>query len=105
MAEAILSLSPNNGWSSRLRLVDKRRAHWILQLLGSGLALGGSFLKILDKNVHWNTLHGQFGKNQVFEVDTVIESISKAILADARTLATVSILIDKYHGTKLLQLS
>ncbi|KAI8432195.1 hypothetical protein MSG28_004652 [Choristoneura fumiferana] len=60
MAEAILSLSPNNGWSNRLRLVDKRRAHWILQLLGSGLALGGSFLKILDKDIHWNTLHGQF---------------------------------------------
>ncbi|XP_047997977.1 uncharacterized protein LOC125235450 [Leguminivora glycinivorella] len=60
MAEAILSLSPHNGWSSRLKYVDKRRAHWILQLLGSGLALAGCFIKILDKSVHWNTLHGQF---------------------------------------------
>lgn len=61
MAQSILSLS-GNGWSSKLRLVDKRRAHWILQILGSGLALAGSFIKILDKTVHWNTYHGQFGK-------------------------------------------
>ncbi|XP_075976770.1 transmembrane reductase CYB561D2-like [Anticarsia gemmatalis] len=60
MAEAILSLSPNNGWSLHLRLVDKRRAHWILQIVGSGLAIAGSFIKILDKSVHWNTYHGQF---------------------------------------------
>ncbi|CAG9100651.1 unnamed protein product [Plutella xylostella] len=60
MAEAILSLSPANGWSSRLRLVDKRRAHWILMTTGSGMAIAGSFYKILDKPVHWNTLHGQF---------------------------------------------
>lgn len=62
MAQAILSLSPHNGWSAHLRLVDKRRAHWILQILGSVLAIVGSFYKILDKSVHWNTLHGQFGK-------------------------------------------
>ncbi|XP_013191579.1 uncharacterized protein LOC106135751 [Amyelois transitella] len=60
MAESILSLSPHNGWSSSLKLVHKRRAHWILQLLGSGLAIAGSIIKILDKSIHWNTLHGQF---------------------------------------------
>ncbi|XP_061718078.1 uncharacterized protein LOC133525732 [Cydia pomonella] len=60
MAQAILSLSPHNGWSSRLKLVHKRRAHWILQVLGSGLALAGCFIKILDKSVHWETLHGRF---------------------------------------------
>lgn len=62
MAQAILSLSPHNGWSANLKLVDKRRAHWILQILGSGLAIIGSIIKILDKDIHWNTLHGQFGK-------------------------------------------
>ncbi|XP_004928254.1 uncharacterized protein LOC101746715 [Bombyx mori] len=60
MAEAILSLSPHNGWSSNLKLVDKRRAHWILQTLGSGLAIVGSFIKIIDKSTHLNTLHGKF---------------------------------------------
>lgn len=62
MAQAILSLSNENGWSFHLKFMDKRRAHWILQIIGSGLAIGGSFHKILDKNVHWNSLHGQFGK-------------------------------------------
>ncbi|KOB64897.1 Uncharacterized protein OBRU01_15458 [Operophtera brumata] len=61
MGEAILSLASPNGWSSHLRLVDKRRAHYILQILGSGLAITGSFIKILDKEQHWTTLHGQFG--------------------------------------------
>ncbi|XP_063625171.1 uncharacterized protein LOC134796899 [Cydia splendana] len=60
MAQAILSLSPHNGWSSGLKLVHRRRVHWILQVLGSGLALAGSFIKILDKSIHWDTLHGRF---------------------------------------------
>lgn len=62
MAEAILSLCPHNGWSANLRLFDKKVAHMVLQVLGSGLAIAGSFIKIIDKSVHWNTLHGQFGK-------------------------------------------
>lgn len=57
-----MSLSSNNGWSLRFTFVDKRRAHWILQILGSGLAIAGSFIKILDKEMHWHTYHGQFGK-------------------------------------------
>ncbi|XP_049874950.1 uncharacterized protein LOC126373038 [Pectinophora gossypiella] len=60
MAEAILSLAPENGWSAKLTLLHKRRAHWVLQIAGSALAIIGSIIKILDKNVHWNTLHGQF---------------------------------------------
>lgn len=62
MAEAILSLSPHNGWSAHLKLVDKRRAHWILQILGSVLAIAGSVVKFVNKNSHWNTYHGQFGE-------------------------------------------
>ncbi|CAH0727009.1 unnamed protein product, partial [Brenthis ino] len=62
MAQAILSLCPHNGWSANLRLFDKKVAHTILQVLGSALAIAGSFIKILDKSEHWNTLHGQFGK-------------------------------------------
>ncbi|XP_061718079.1 uncharacterized protein LOC133525733 [Cydia pomonella] len=77
MAEAILSLSPHNGWSSRLKFVDKRRAHWILQLLGSGLALAGCFIKILDKSVHWNTLHGQFALvSMVFTTVSLVNGLT-----------------------------
>ncbi|XP_046967992.1 uncharacterized protein LOC124535723 [Vanessa cardui] len=61
MSEAILSLCPHNGWSASLRLVDKRRAHTILQIVGSVLAIAGSIVKALNKSVNWNTLHGQYG--------------------------------------------
>lgn len=74
MAQAILSLSPHNGWSAHLKLVDKKRAHWILQTVGSVLAIAGSFLKISDKNVHWNTKHGIF--SLVALVFTVISLVN-----------------------------
>ncbi|CAG9583195.1 unnamed protein product [Danaus chrysippus] len=60
MSEAILSLCPYNGWSNYLRLADKKRAHTILQVVGSVLALAGCFVMVLAKNVNFNTLHGQF---------------------------------------------
>lgn len=60
MAQAIIILSSESGWSSRLKLVHKRRIHWIVQIVGFVLAIVGSFIKILDKNIHWNTYHGQF---------------------------------------------
>lgn len=62
MAQAILSMSPNNGWSAYLKLSDKKLAHGVLQIVGSGLAIAGSIIKILDKDAHWTSLHGQFGK-------------------------------------------
>ncbi|XP_045774249.1 uncharacterized protein LOC123873447 [Maniola jurtina] len=61
MSEAILALCPHNSWSSGLKLVDKKRTHTILQILGSTLAIVGSILKMLDKSTNFNTLHGQFG--------------------------------------------
>ncbi|CAH2242665.1 uncharacterized protein LOC120631504 [Pararge aegeria] len=60
MAEGILALCPYNSWTAGLRLVDKRRTHTILQILGSVLAIVGSILKSLDKSTNWNTLHGKF---------------------------------------------
>ncbi|XP_045773498.1 uncharacterized protein LOC123872939 [Maniola jurtina] len=61
MAEGILALCPHNSWSAGLRLVDKRRTHTILQIMGSALAIAGSVLKMLDKTNNFNTIHGQFG--------------------------------------------
>ncbi|PZC77754.1 hypothetical protein B5X24_HaOG202998 [Helicoverpa armigera] len=77
MAHAILSLSPHNSWSAHLKPVDKRRAHWILQCLGSGMAIAGSFIKISDKTVHWNTLHGQFALVAlVFSVVSMVNGLA-----------------------------
>ncbi|XP_031766919.1 uncharacterized protein LOC113514619 [Galleria mellonella] len=60
MAQGFLALAPENSWSTVLRLVDRRRAHWVLQVMGSGLAIAGSAIGIQTKSVHWNSLHGQF---------------------------------------------
>ncbi|XP_022112374.2 uncharacterized protein LOC110991346 [Pieris rapae] len=61
MAESILSLSADNGWSGVLRFKDKRRAHTILQVVGSALAVAGSIILMLSKTQNFNSLHGQFG--------------------------------------------
>ncbi|CAH0625433.1 unnamed protein product [Chrysodeixis includens] len=61
MAQGILSLCPHNAWSAHLTLGHKKRIHWILQIMGSILAIAGSALYILNKPVHWNTLHGKYG--------------------------------------------
>uniref|UniRef100_A0A2A4JQY6 ascorbate ferrireductase (transmembrane) n=1 Tax=Heliothis virescens TaxID=7102 RepID=A0A2A4JQY6_HELVI len=77
MAHAILSLSPHNSWSAHLKMVDKRRAHWILQCMGSGLAIAGSFIKISDKTAHWDTYHGQFALVAlVFSVVSLVNGLS-----------------------------
>ncbi|XP_013172799.1 PREDICTED: uncharacterized protein LOC106121626 [Papilio xuthus] len=87
MAESILSLYSENGWSTKLRLVDKRRAHWILQILGSGIALAGNFIKIVDKNVHWNTYHGQFALVAiVFTVASLINGLTSLYAYEWRRL-------------------
>ncbi|XP_013191519.1 uncharacterized protein LOC106135698 [Amyelois transitella] len=60
MAEAILTLSPHNSWTSSFTFAHKRRVHWVLQIMGSILAIVGSFIKYMDKTVHWDTLHSKF---------------------------------------------
>ncbi|KAJ8719599.1 hypothetical protein PYW08_011774 [Mythimna loreyi] len=90
MAEAILSLSPYNTWSLHLKLVDKRRAHTVLQIVGSVLAIVGSFIKIMDKHnnpnaVNWDTLHGIFGLIAlVFTVASLINGVTSLYAHELR---------------------
>ncbi|XP_053601654.1 uncharacterized protein LOC128670202 [Plodia interpunctella] len=87
MAQAILCLSPHNSWSSSLKLLQKRQAHWILQILGSALAIAGSFVKILDKTSHWNTLHGQFALVAlVFTVASLVNGITSLYAYELRRI-------------------
>lgn len=62
MAVGILGLTSESGFSASMSLRDKRRVHTVLQVIGAALALAGSFIMSLDKNVNFNTLHGKFGK-------------------------------------------
>ncbi|KAL0828821.1 hypothetical protein ABMA28_003732 [Loxostege sticticalis] len=60
MAEAILTLAPDS-WVASLSLKHRRWVHTGLQIIGSVLAIVGSFIKMADKEVNFNTLHGKFG--------------------------------------------
>ncbi|XP_072949954.1 uncharacterized protein [Epargyreus clarus] len=55
----ILSLNSYGGWSTPLTMVHRRRTHWILQLIGSGLAIAGSVLMMRQKTVNFNSVHGK----------------------------------------------
>ncbi|KAJ8720222.1 hypothetical protein PYW07_012265 [Mythimna separata] len=90
MAEAILSLSPYNTWSLHLKLVDKRRAHTVLQVVGSILAIVGSFIKIMEKannpnSTNWSSLHGIFGLIAlVFTVASLINGFASLYAHELR---------------------
>ncbi|XP_059061857.1 uncharacterized protein LOC131854732 [Achroia grisella] len=87
MAEAILCLSPDNSWTASYRVIDKRRAHWILQIVGSVLAITGSFLKFADKTTHWNSLHGKFGLVAlVFTCVSLVNGLSSLYAYELRNL-------------------
>lgn len=61
MSQSILSMTSYNTWSSSLSEVNKRRAHWILQILGAGMAATGSIMIMIYKDVNFDTLHGKVG--------------------------------------------
>lgn len=50
-------------WGSPLTFSQRRRAHWVLQLVGSILAFIGSVLMSAQKTINFNSLHGKFGKH------------------------------------------
>ncbi|KAJ8719598.1 hypothetical protein PYW08_011773 [Mythimna loreyi] len=90
MAQAILSLSPYNTWSLHLKLADKKRAHTVLQVMGSALAIAGSFIKIMDKYnnpsaTNWNTLHGIFALIAlVFTVASLLNGLTSLYAHELR---------------------
>ncbi|KAG7301460.1 hypothetical protein JYU34_014418 [Plutella xylostella] len=61
MSQAVLSLSPYNGWSQTFSYQEKRFMHWVLQIAGSALAITGSIIKIVDTPDNFQTVHGIIG--------------------------------------------
>ncbi|XP_048483651.1 uncharacterized protein LOC119690288 isoform X3 [Plutella xylostella] len=61
MSQAVLSLSPYNGWSQTFLYQEKRFMHWVLQIAGSALAITGSIIKIVDTPDNFQTVHGIIG--------------------------------------------
>ncbi|XP_068630943.1 uncharacterized protein [Battus philenor] len=59
ISHAILCLNKNNGWTSQMSFLQRMRAHVVLQILGSTLAIIGSVTMILEKSVHFTSIHGK----------------------------------------------
>ncbi|XP_063538412.1 uncharacterized protein LOC134747719 [Cydia strobilella] len=59
MPYALICLQ-SDSWASALSYTHRRRAHGIMQLLGSILAFVGSVIMSSHKTINFNTLHGKF---------------------------------------------
>ncbi|XP_004933387.1 transmembrane reductase CYB561D2 [Bombyx mori] len=61
MSQAILTFSPNNGWTNSLKYPNKKMVHWVMQVSGSILAIAGSIIRFTNLNEHMQTAHGILG--------------------------------------------
>ncbi|CAH0399990.1 unnamed protein product [Chilo suppressalis] len=86
MAESILALAPDS-WLSSLKLRHKRLVHWVMQVLGSVLALAGTIIQSLSREVNFYTLHGQFGLvAMVFSVACLFNGIASLYVYELRNI-------------------
>ncbi|XP_075976895.1 transmembrane reductase CYB561D2-like [Anticarsia gemmatalis] len=80
MTQSIMSMTHYNTWSSSLSIANKRRVHWILQVIGSGFGLTGSIIIMVYKDVNFNTLHGQFGLvTLIFTIISMINGVTSLL--------------------------
>lgn len=63
MSQAILTFSPNNGWTNSLKYPNKKMVHWVMQVSGSILAIAGSIIRFTNLNEHMQTAHGILGES------------------------------------------
>lgn len=65
MAEAILTFYSENSWTKMTKRSTKRYLHVILQIIGSGMAIVGIVIYIIDRGdrgkAHFNSTHGILG--------------------------------------------
>ncbi|GBP09811.1 hypothetical protein EVAR_81082_1 [Eumeta japonica] len=56
-------MNPYNGWSKALKYQEKKTIHWIVQIIGSALAVAGSVVRIMDIEDGFETPHAIFGNS------------------------------------------
>lgn len=61
MCEAIMSLYQQNSWTVLHTKRTKTNLHWVLQAIGSSMAIGGMLLYVVNRDQHFDSLHGQLG--------------------------------------------
>lgn len=62
MAEAVLALYSENSWTKLNARRSKNHIHWIVQALGSGLAIAGTVVYYIERRRHFGSLHSKLGK-------------------------------------------
>lgn len=61
MSQAVMTFNPNNGWSLGMNNKTKTVVHWVMQTIGSALAIIGSIIKMVDQETNFESAHGIFG--------------------------------------------
>lgn len=77
MCESIMSLYQHNSWSALHTRKTQTHLHWILQALGSGMAIAGMIVYVVDRQHHFISLHARLGlASGVFTVLGVLNGTS-----------------------------
>ncbi|KPJ05722.1 hypothetical protein RR46_02244 [Papilio xuthus] len=61
MSQAVLSMNPYASWAKVLSYENKKMIHWLMQILGSVLAIAGSIVKLVDGVPNFRSAHGILG--------------------------------------------
>lgn len=75
MCESILSLYKQNSWSTVHCKRTKTNLHWILQAIGSTMAIAGMVVEYLTRQSHFRSIHSQLGKIDNNKFKTIYKSI------------------------------
>lgn len=62
MAEAVMIHYNANPLTSHYKRHEKHTIHWVLQLAGGGLGMGGTLYKCIQKGFLLTSTHGKLGK-------------------------------------------
>ncbi|XP_014365509.2 uncharacterized protein LOC106716504 [Papilio machaon] len=76
MSQAVLSMNPYASWAKVLSYENKKMIHWLMQILGSVLAIAGSIVKLADRNTNFRSAHGILGLvAMLFTIASLISGI------------------------------
>lgn len=81
MAEAILTLYSSNGWSFFHSPNTKKTLHWVLQVVGSVMAIAGTVILYPKRTKHFLSIHSITG---LVSMILIVVSVINGILAHRR---------------------
>lgn len=87
MAEAIMSLYSGNSWTQATTRDTKKTIHWVMQVIGSALAIAGISIRINAKDKdHFQSVHAITGLiSMIFLIITCCNGVSALWSRELRT--------------------